>query len=306
MAEIRFWFRYLLSIAAAVLFLNTLTAQTGVVPAGRLSQSCDAVVPSKDVLCKVYALSEFADDANLCKWIAETIPQMIQPGMWKDSEGKMKLSYYAPGKVLVITQTAAVHAQVDEFLQGVRKSLPQAKAARHDSQVVPAQFVFPAAQAAPTYVAPMASQAAPKHLLHFIFGVGVRYEGEGIIDSNVVKFAKAMAGEGASADRQCVPPMVRMDSAPGTILPSVDSEAGVTLPQANYLKHPPQYVRPMPPADAPVPVGQPTTGVPMSSVPGPAAIPPTLPRTAPPLAVPSNQPPSTPSVPPPPPPFPRQ
>jgi hypothetical protein len=47
-------------------------------------------------------------------------------------------------------------------------------------------------------------QQTPKHLFHFI----IRYEGEGIIDSNVVKFAKALQDKvGVNTPYTCPTPV---------------------------------------------------------------------------------------------------
>jgi len=48
----------------------------------------------------------------------------------------------APSKVLVVNNTMAVHNQIEEFLQGMKKSTAQAKMKR-DPQVLPAQLPLP-------------------------------------------------------------------------------------------------------------------------------------------------------------------
>jgi hypothetical protein len=177
-------FRFSLILLAALVF-----AQVG------RTQYTTSALPSPAcadcAVSKVYSLADLGDDPNLCKWIAETIPQMIKPGWWT---GK-NLCYYAPAKVMAIHQTPEVHAKVEEFLATMRKSLPREKTAamRHDPQVAPAQFnpepLRPAdpASASQPYPLPAPLQA-PKHLFHFI----IRYEGAGIIDSNVTKFTEAL------------------------------------------------------------------------------------------------------------------
>ena len=78
--------------------------------------------------CTVYALKDLGDDPNLGKWVAETIPQMIQPGTWGDASGqggterKHRLSYYPQGKILVVYHTAAAHAEIAAFLDGLKKA----------------------------------------------------------------------------------------------------------------------------------------------------------------------------------------
>jgi hypothetical protein len=243
MAGYRIVLSLALTIAAAQLSWAQSPATWTLTP-GTTAKTADGAMTTR-----VYSLAEMGDDANLCKWLAETIPQMIQPGTWA-GEGRKNLSYYAPGKVLVICHTAAVHAQVDEFLQSLKKSLP-ARQARHDAQVVPAQF-FPEGvkpggplSAAQAYPVPYPPQA-PKHLFHFI----IRYEGEGIIDSNVAKFARELVRANRESSSNSSNEM------PSPIVPS-----------SMYLRGTPQYLPPsdapkMPLADAPVPppMTLPTTG----------------------------------------------
>jgi len=147
----------------------------------------------------IYKLDELGDDLDLGKWNAETIPEVIEPGTWK---GQGVLRYYGPKKILVIYHTAAVQAKVDGFLKSVKTSTPTAKAktlsarksSARDQGIVPAQYRAPAslttsnAVPEPTSSYPVATPVRqPKHLFHFI----IRYEGDGIIDDNVVKFMKA-------------------------------------------------------------------------------------------------------------------
>ena len=145
--------------------------------------------------CKTYALGELADDAHFCKWIADTIPEMIQPGSWTQGA---KVSCYAPARVMVICQTPAVHAKVEEFLQGLKKTASQTTTKKsNEPAVLQAQFVpetggVPTQRSGYPVAAPMQQ---PKHLFHFI----IRYEGDGIVDSNVVSFAKAQRRERRSS-----------------------------------------------------------------------------------------------------------
>jgi hypothetical protein len=216
-------------------------------PSVTSAQACKPAEASTPVT-KVYALSDLGDDPHLGKWIAETIPQMIQPGSWSNAEGKKSLSYYAPGKVLVVCHTPAVHAQVDEFMQGLRKAMPTR--VRHDGQVVPAQFTPDAPRVGPVAAQPYPiphPMHAPKHLFHFI----IRYEGEGIIDSNVTKFAKTLTGAS-----QAEKPSTLSYAPPAAPITNVLPASGTTLPPSQDLNTPPQYMAPanaprMPPADAP-------------------------------------------------------
>jgi hypothetical protein len=158
----------------------------------------------------VYPLSDLGDDPNLCAWVAETIAKVIEPGTWthagEEGKGKGVLSYYAPGKILVVYHTPVVQTRVRAFLDELKKSLPAEgarvagklkKAAREDRGVVPSNYEEPGpAKAAgavslprSSYPVPARSQQ-PKHLFHFI----IRYEGEGIIDDNVAGVLKELYG----------------------------------------------------------------------------------------------------------------
>jgi hypothetical protein len=263
--------RISMSIVMTLAFVSSAWSQTtlpSVIQTGPANQSVTPV-DTKTPITKVYSLSELGDDPNLCKWIADTIPQMIEPGSWNATEGKKNLSVYAPGKVMVINHTPAVHAQVDEFLQGMRKSMAQRT--RHDPQVVPAQFAPDNARpvapvtASQAYPVPNLSQA-PKHLFHFI----IRYEGEGIIDSNVTKFAEVLSKAQANENRSNwnAPP----SPSDSLVAPTLGTTPAGTLPSTMYLNNVPTTVLPagapkMPPAD-PVPAAVP---MPANIAPAPAA-----------------------------------
>jgi len=260
-----------------------------------VAQGASAQSPSADTgcVCKVYALGRFGDDPSLGKWIADTIPSMIAPGSWTTSDGKMKLSYFAPGKVMVINHSADVHRKSMKLLQNVKKSLSAAKMMPREPQIMPAHHAVmdtPRPMPMATGYPVPASVTTPKHLFHFV----IRYEGDEIIDSNVVKFTKAMSqGGGVCVERTPVP------------TGAVESTSGITLPSSNYLKHPPQYLpttatppRTMPAADEPTPSSAPpmntwslSPGAPTSPPPAyvPAAPPPPpalpAPTTRPPMIV---------------------
>ena len=236
MAGYRFCLSLILGFALVpAAWAQTIPGESATQPPSKSSTQADVSTP----VTKVYSLSDLGDDQNLCKWIAETIPQMIQPGSWGDGETKKSLSYYAPGKVLVICHTPAVHAQVGEFIQGLKKAL--APRVTQNGQVVPAQFaaqdaprVGPVVSAAQAYPVPYPPQS-PKHLFHFI----IRYEGEGIIDSNVVKFAQALK----EADKSSASQSFRIPSVAG---------AGLNFPTPpNMLPAAGTYGAPikLPPAD---------------------------------------------------------
>jgi hypothetical protein len=194
MAGYRIWLRCSIVVVVALV-----SARVSV------GQEAEDVAPKKllpataALSCKVYSLADLGDDPKLCKWVAETIPEMIQPASWKHADAK--LSFYGPSRILVINNTPAVHAQVEEFLQGLRKTTAVQRAtSKHDDQVKPAQFALQdtSRPSGPImgpagYPVPQAA-VGPRHLFHFI----IRYEGDGIIDQNVAKFAKALATANAA------------------------------------------------------------------------------------------------------------
>jgi hypothetical protein len=196
-----------LGIIALTVVLAHLTAawSQGPRPASR-SKTAPGSLESKpaensDLTCRVYALKDLGDDPGLGRWIAETIPQVIQPGTWnledttsapRGLERGHKLCYYSQGKVLVVYHCAAVQTEVSAFLDSVKKALPplkdgvgatQACTPRADSMVMPATWMAPRsmrplegvpASQTSSYPVP-APLAQPKHLVHLI----LRAEGIG-------------------------------------------------------------------------------------------------------------------------------
>jgi hypothetical protein len=186
----------------------------------------------------VYSLSELGDDPNLCQWIAETLPRVIEPGNWTEegAEGKGKgvLSYYAPAKVMVVYHTPAVQTKVRAFLDDLKKSLPPENAkvagkpknrAGDAGGVVPSKYEEPgpvkaaAALSLPKSSYPVPARSPqPKHLFHFI----IRYEGEGIIDDTVAGVLKELYGakQAAKEDAEgkscpaCPTPPARLSHVP--------------------------------------------------------------------------------------------
>jgi hypothetical protein len=289
MAGYRFWLQSSLSVVLALTTVQVWWSQTNVPPA--VYENGVLLGSTTGSTCKVYALTDRGDDPNLCKWIAETIPSVIQPGSWI-AIGGGTCSYYAPSKILVVNHTPAVHAEVDEFLQNLKKSLPQQKAtAKRDTRdcaVMPAQFavkdpprpVGPAQANPASYPVPFPPQA-PKHLFHFI----IRYEGEGIIDSSVVKFAKALSNASSiSTTKDVGPPMVCPTPVPM---------------QPHYLPQPAQYGVPAAPTTSQR--GQTRGNAPVMPPADPASVhaPPSAPPPQPslnsaPVAAPAPLPPATP------------
>jgi len=196
MALIRFAKVYVCALGLSLALVSAASADTP-----RFTTPASAHADAQ-LLCKVYALSDLGEDPHLGKWIAETLPQVVQPGSWSQQGGDARLSYYAPGRVMVVYQSAAAHTEVDAFLKNVKAAMAnrptsasRSTAAMREPGVLPAAhsaFVpaqgpaAKAAQAMPYAVPPPVGQ--PKHLFHFI----IRYEGEGIIDSNVAELYKSM------------------------------------------------------------------------------------------------------------------
>jgi hypothetical protein len=188
-----------------------------------------------DGSCVIYALTDMGYDSDLGKWIAQTVPEMIEPKSWQEQGGTGVLRYYAPKNILIVKNAAAIQTKVDGFLKDLKKSLPKGNESSAATgkkspraSVVPADYRTPAllrtSSSVPepsSYPVP-APAKPPKHLFHFL----IRYEGDGIIDDNVVKFMKAYyqseqgtlaAGKGSHAGNVCPPastPSVSVAPAP--------------------------------------------------------------------------------------------
>jgi hypothetical protein len=231
-----------------------------------------AEAPTPGLVCKVHALAELADDPNLCKWIADTIPAVIQPGTWNQgteaaTPGQCAVRFYAPAKILVVSHTPLAQAQVDAFLASVKMSLPAAKMAKTpETGIMQASYAAPTTtkRAEPTAVAPFnypvpTAAKGPKHLFHFI----IRYEGDGVIDSNIVEFTKAMQS-GASMVREMpmstTTPQALTPESAGTVervgvdFNSTNGVQTVLPPSMAAMPLPPEAMRLNPPAPTMVPV----------------------------------------------------
>lgn len=240
MARYRISLHGSMSLTLALAIASIGLAQGSATPTADTKPAAVSHIPT----CKIYPLSDLGDDADLAKWVAATIPEMIQPATWKDTD--VKLSYFAPSRILVINHTAAVHVQVEEFIQSLKKSLPTQKAmtTKRDTQIVPAQYplaepvrsINPVQPAPNGYAVPQPTHT-PKHLFHFI----IRYEGDGIIDSNVVKFMKAQSNQdrlsmgGQGLGLQPVDPLA-----------PTQGPNGIRPPGPHYLNQPAEYI-PSPP-----------------------------------------------------------
>ncbi len=138
-------------------------------------------------------------DHDFGQWLAETIPEMVEPGTWNESGKPGSLRYYGPKNILVVNHMPEVLTKVDGFLKNVKKALPEGvacKSCSHDCKVKQTGYAPPApiqsfvTPPEPSTSYPVPAQAQhPKHLFHFI----IRYEGAGVVDSNVVKLAKVYA-----------------------------------------------------------------------------------------------------------------
>ena len=213
-----------------------------------------------NTVCKTYSLKAVGD-AQFGSWVVETIPQIVMPGSWTNVDIKNQFStktvshvrptgkifYFAPKQVLVIQHCPQAQKQVEMFLSTVVKAaaqkrrapvfpgsgVQQTQFATPNLMTIPASANQPSSNSMSTTMAP-APNPRPKHLFHFI----IRYEGEGIIDSNVVEFNKVMNGQSRTMDpvlsrgRACCQsgqrPMI-VPSAP-TVLP----EAGYAVPSNVY------------------------------------------------------------------------
>jgi hypothetical protein len=194
MARLRFWSVALLALALTGNVSQTGRTQvTGTSPSHPTTASMAKPTASPNCSCVIYALSDHGFDADLGKWIAETLKEMVEPQSWK---GSCSLRYYAPKNILVVNNSSAVHTKIDDFLKDMKTKMPKVKTAHaKTTKKQPRDLVVPAAyrqvnlpQEPSAYPVP-APVKTPKHLFHFL----IRYEGEGIIDDNVVKFMKAQS-----------------------------------------------------------------------------------------------------------------
>jgi hypothetical protein len=204
---------------------------------------------AEEHVCVIYSLAEFGDDASLGKWIAETIPEVIAPGTWNQEGKKQVLRYFAPKRILVVSHTSAVQAKVESFLKDMKKkglaaekerTVAAVKAtanqgvvhARHTTPA-PMNLAEPSPEQKCNYPVPAQPQQ-PKHLFHFI----IRYEGAGIIDSNVIKYMKLQNGDKEEKKAETAP------TAPTAQAPSFPS-AGTTGLTPSSESLPSASARPM-------------------------------------------------------------
>ncbi len=241
MARWRFLALALLALAVALAGSSVPTrrsiGQELIVPSSTLKIT--DVSGADDRSYAIYALSDMGYDADFGKWIVETIPEMIEPSSWQKSGGPGVLRYNAAKNILIVSHSAAVQAKVDGFFKNLKTSLPKANktgfAANQKSpraNIVPASYNAPALLRTSNPVSEPSSYPVPapvkppKHLFHFL----IRYEGEGIIDDNVVKYMKVQAqGEKKdTSDKDASQPAVTGDgnvTPPGTVPPAYSGSA---------------------------------------------------------------------------------
>jgi hypothetical protein len=102
---------------------------------------------------KIHSLAHLGDDPQLGAWIAKTIREVVAPGTWDAcccEDPQHVLSYYAPGKILVVSHTPAVQAQVEVFLNDMQKALAAQKPAAPIAQAPPPTLVAPMGPMGPT------------------------------------------------------------------------------------------------------------------------------------------------------------
>lgn len=176
---------------------------------------------------KVISLADLGD-AEVGHWILQAIPQVIAAGTWGHEttactsvlpgspralvKDHHSLNYYPPARLLVVAHTPAVQAEVEAFVNNIRKSMPASnkKMSPPSVGVVQAHHVI----AAPTQVEKPAAAAdtkkpANRHRFQIsleglegkaseseamsfsVKSFSVVYEGDGIIDNNIVELIKA-------------------------------------------------------------------------------------------------------------------
>lgn len=155
-------------------------------------------------VCVIYPLHAMGFRPGQGEWIADILPQVVVPEKWEKRDGKQPVvRHRSAERILVVYQSVGVQREIAGFLEVLKKSLPPdlpPGPRKEDAQVRQTGHVVPAGPAGevevpvpapvpapkvPAVKAPgvKAAPPRPKHLFHFI----IRYEGDGIIDENVVK-----------------------------------------------------------------------------------------------------------------------
>jgi hypothetical protein len=188
--------------------IRLLTAVTlALVMTSQVSSQAPRTAVKNEVTCRFYQIGELANQPNVGPWIASTIPQVIQPGSWNSV-----VCYNEELKVIVVSHTPAVHAQVEEFLRNMRKAVPQGQPTPStltmpvvkNQSVVPAGYTQlnrtpePAQASKPSNYPIPAPLQQPKHLFHLV----IRYEGEGAVDAAVSDLVKTLNSEKDKAEEK--------------------------------------------------------------------------------------------------------
>src|SRR5947199_263859 len=104
MARRRFFEAPLLSVVLVAAGLQTAWSQTSgsQTPQLRPVPTQSVAASAADTTCVVYPLTGLGHDPNAGKWIADTIPDVIEPATWSRTagDGKCRIVYHAPSKVL--------------------------------------------------------------------------------------------------------------------------------------------------------------------------------------------------------------
>jgi hypothetical protein len=256
MARLRFMAAALLALSFAGSSIQTGRTQTAS-PNGWNSPTTSAgfqtpgIKPPADDPCTIYSLAEMGCDADLGKWIAQTVPEMIEPSSWKGQGGTGAVRYYAPKNILIVKQTKAIQKKVDGFLKDLKASMPEASTAGKRTPHAPATLADyrepallrtsnPASEVS-SYPVPAAVKP-PKHLFHFI----IRYEGDGIIDDNVVKFIKAQLQGGKPLANLCPhsPSPVALPAPPAVTPPGVTGAPAINVAPGYPQPSSPGYTAP--------------------------------------------------------------
>jgi hypothetical protein len=215
MAALRFLFVALLSLAigASLPQFGHASEPDKAAPNGAAAAGAD----DNAAVTSVYPLWKMGYDLELSKWIAETIPDVVEPSTWQSVGGCGVARYNSANGILVVRHSKEVHAKVENFLKDVKQSMPTVTAgATTTGQRTQGDSVIPAAHQAPSPIRTSnatedeippfisTSKKSPKHLLHLT----IHYEGEGIIDDNVLKYLKSeMDGKPSYSGPACeVPP----------------------------------------------------------------------------------------------------
>ena len=167
----------------------------------------------------------------------------------------------------MISHTPAIHKQVDAFLSQIKEAMPNTPTPSPNWQTPSNQGVVPATYSVvprmmqmvrgqvpgtppppPQRMPRTGSESRPKHRFQF----SVFYEGDGLIDDNVVELIKAQAGVPSTPIPAVSGAVTGASCSNGACIsiPGIVQQAGMTLPSPHYTNHPPQYF----PPDQPLPL----------------------------------------------------